>query len=105
MTKTTKIIIGVVVVGAVIGAGYYIYKKVREKRDTREVESDKDKSLLDTSGASSGEYNPRNDSMFGKGLGVLLRPSSTTTTTTPLKPTTTTTTTPSSTPNFTKGIF
>ena len=58
------------------------------------------KSLLDTSGASSGEYNPRNDSMFGKGLAVLLRPSSNTTT--PLKPTTTTT---SSTPNFTKGIF
>ena len=103
MTKTTKIIIGVVVLGALVGAGYYISKKLKDKRESKGLGTDEGKSLLDTSGASSGEYNPRNDSMFGKGLAVLLRPSSNTTT--PLKPTTTTTTTTSSTPNFTKGIF
>jgi hypothetical protein len=103
MTKTTKIIIGVVVLGALVGGAFYVSKKLKDKREGRGLGADKDKSLLDTSGASSGEYNPRNDSMFGKGLGVLLRPSSsTTTTTTTTKPTTTTT---SSTPNFTKGIF
>ena len=99
MTTKTKIIIGIVGL-AVIGAGYYISKKLKDKRESKGLGTDEGKSLLDTSGASSGEYNPRNDSMFGKGLAVLLRPSSNTTT--PLKPTTTTT---SSTPNFTKGIF
>lgn len=110
MTKKTKIIIGVAVAVAVIGGvTYYISKKLKDKRESKGLGTDEGKSLLDTSGASSGEYNPRNDSMFGKGLGVLLRPSTTpsapkTTTTIPRNPNTTTTTT-SSTPNFTKGIF
>jgi len=110
MVKKTKIIIGVVVAVAVIGGvTYYISKKLREKRESKGLGTDETKSLLDTSGASSGEYNPRNDPKFGKGLGVLLAPTTPrttptiprTTTASPLKPTTTT----SSTPNFTQGIF
>jgi hypothetical protein len=102
MTKTNKIIIGVVVAGAVIGAGYYFWQKRKASKGTNGLSNDEGKSLLDTSGASSGEYNPRNDPNFGKGLGVLLAP--TTPKTTPTIPRTSSTTT-SSTPNFTKGIF
>lgn len=90
MTKTTKIIIGVLVASAVIGGVYYFYKKRKAVAD--------DMPKVDTK-TNTGEYVAKDDERFGKGLGVLALPKK------PIPTTTTTNTTTTTTPNFTKGIF
>lgn len=89
MTKTTKIIIGVLVASAVIGGVYYFYKKIQAKANMPKGDTKN----------TTGDYVAQDDPRFGKGLGVLALPKK------PIPTTTTTNTTTTTTPNFTKGIF